>query len=115
MALSEFETRRMKKLVGNFIEAKRPAPHIRDKLDIGFRISDQSFEIYEIRPRWNDPTKTIEGPVAKATYVKSKKIWKLFWMRADLKWHSYEPFPDSTSLEKILEIVDEDDHGCFWG
>ena len=36
-------------------------------------------------------------------------------MRADLKWHTYKPFPDSRSLEKILEIVDEDDHGCFWG
>ena len=115
MAISEFEIKRMQKLVGNFIEAKRPAPHIRDKLDIGFKISDQSFEIYEIRPRWDDPTKTIDGPVAKATYVKSKKIWKLFWMRADLKWHSYKPFPSSSSLEKILEIVDQDPHGCFWG
>jgi hypothetical protein len=115
MAISEFETKRIEKKVGQFIERKRPPAHIRNELDISFRISDQSFEIYEIRPQWNDPSKKIEGPIAKATYVKSKKIWKLFWMRADLKWHSYQPFPVFSHIEKILEVIEQDSHGCFWG
>ena len=115
MAISEFETKRIEKKVGQFIERKRPPAHIRNELDISFRISDQSFEIYEIRPQWNDPSKKIEGPIAKATYVKSKKIWKLFWMRADLKWHSYQPFPVFSHIEKILEVIKLDSHGCFWG
>ena len=115
MAISEFEIKRIEKIVGQFVESKRPAAHIRNELDISFRISDQSFEIYEIRPQWNDPSKKIEGPIAKATYVKSKKMWKLFWMRADLKWHSYQPYPVSNSIEKILEVIEQDSHGCFWG
>lgn len=115
MAISEFEIKRIEKLVGQVIESRRPAPHIRNKLDISFRIIGQSFEIYEIRPQWNDSTKKIEAPVAKATYVKSRKIWKLYWMRADLKWHSYQPFPTSNSLEEILEEINQDPHGCFWG
>ena len=57
MAISEFEVKRIEKLVGQFVESKRPAKHIRDKLDISFRISGQSFEIFEIRPIWNDPAK----------------------------------------------------------
>ena len=73
------------------------------------------FFIFELPPQWNDPENIIEGSVAKATYVKSRKIWKLFWMRADLKWHSYKPFPTSTSIEKILEVIDKDTNGCFWG
>ena len=115
MTLSDFEIKRVEKLVGQFIERKRPAKHIRKELDFSFRISAQSFEIFEIRPQWNDPTKTTETPVARATYVKSKNIWKLYWMRADLKWHSYQPFPSSKSLEKILQVIEEDSHGCFWG
>ena len=115
MAISEFEIKRIEKLVGGFVEKMRPPPDIRNKLDIGFRISGQSFEIYEIRPQWNNPEKKIEGPIAKATYIKSKKIWQLFWMRADLKWHRYQPFPSSKSLEEILEVVSQDPHGCFWG
>jgi hypothetical protein len=78
MAISEFEIKKIEKLVGQFVERRRPASHIRNKLDFSFRISGQSFEIFEIRPEWNDPTKKTEGPIAKATYVKSKKKWKLY-------------------------------------
>jgi len=115
MTISEFEIKRVEKLVGQYVESKRPPAHIRNELDISFRISNQSFEIFEIRPKWDDPSKKIEGSTAKATYIKSKNIWKLYWMRADLKWHSYQPFPTSKSLEKILKVIEEDSHGCFWG
>ena len=116
MAISEFEIKRIKKLVGQFVESKRPAKHIRSKLDISFRISGQSFVIFEIRPKWNDSTKKIEGSIAKVTYIKSKNEWKLYWMRADLKkWHGYRPFPVSKSLEKILEVIGQDPDNCFWG
>ncbi len=115
MAISEFEIKRIAKLVGNFIEQRRPSPEIRQQLDLGFRISNQSFEIFEIRPRFDNPKEKITTPVAKATYVKSKKLWKLYWMRADLKWHSYQPFPTSTSLERIIKAINEDEYCCFWG
>ena len=115
MAISEFEIKRIEKIVGEFIEKKRPEPHIRDKLDIAFRINGQSFEVYEIRPQWDNPAIKIEGPIAKATYVKSKKIWKLYWMRGNLKWYSYEPLAQSKSLEKILDEIDTDPYCCFWG
>lgn len=115
MAISEFEIKRIEKLVGQFVEKRRPSPQIRSQVDIGFRIIGQSFELYEIRAQWDNPSKKIEGPLAKATYVKSNKIWKLFWMRSDMKWHGYKPFPSSASLEKILEAIDQDELGCFWG
>jgi hypothetical protein len=115
MAISEFEIKRVEKLVGQYVEGIRPPKHIRNEVDISFRISGQSFVIFEIRPQWDDPTKKTESPAVKATYVKSKKEWKLYWMRADLKWHSYKPFPASKSLEKILEVIEQDSHNCFWG
>jgi len=115
MTISEFEIRRIEKLVGQYVESRRPAAHMRSQLDISFRITGQSVEIVEIRPQWNDPTRKIEGSIAKATYVKSQKIWKLYWMRADGKWHAYQLFPSSASLEKILEAIEQDPHGCFWG
>lgn len=36
-------------------------------------------------------------------------------MRQDLKWHSYDPEPEVTSLEEFLQIVEEDAHACFHG
>jgi len=115
MAISEFETKKIKKLVGQFVEKRRPRSELRPKLDLGFRITGQSFEIYEIRPRWNNSAEKMESPVAKGTYVKNRNEWKLFWRRADLKWHGYQPFPASKFLEKILEEIDRDPYGCFWG
>lgn len=116
MAFSEFETERLQRVVGTFVEKRRPAPHIRPQLDIGFRISGQSVEIFEIRPRWRGaPGEMLEHPVAKATYVKTSKLWRIFWMRADLKWHGYPPAPYAGQIERFLELVDEDKYACFWG
>ncbi|WP_442875404.1 DUF3024 domain-containing protein [Desulfobacula sp.] len=32
-----------------------------------------------------------------------------------MKWHGYEPFRESDSLEEVLEIINQDKYGCFWG
>ena len=54
--LTEFDTKRCEKLVSKFIERRRPPAHIRAKLDLSFRISGQSVEIFEVRPNWRDET-----------------------------------------------------------
>jgi hypothetical protein len=115
MTLSEFEIKRCEKLVAEFILKRRPPPHIRAKLDLAFRISGQSIEIFEVRPDWRDKAKTIEQSVAKATYNRSRLHWKVFWQRADMKWHSYQPNPAVGSVEEFLNIVQNDEYGCFFG
>ncbi len=115
MAISEFEVKRCKKAMDKFMAKRRPPAHIRDKFDLGYRIEDQSVEIFEIRPRWDKPSEKMESPVAKATYIKTRKLWKVYWQRADLKWHAYTPSPTVGELEEFLEIVDEDQYGCFFG
>ena len=101
--------------MGAFLEKRRPPAHIRPQLDIGVRVSGQSVEIFEVRPRWDRPQEKFETPVAKATYVKSQGIWRVFWMRRDLKWHRYDPAPEVSSVEEFAEIVHEDKHACFFG
>jgi hypothetical protein len=115
MTLSEFERRRCEKLVAEFVQQRRPPAHLRAKLDFGFRISGQSIEIFTIRPRWDDNRETIEQAIAKATYNRSKKYWKVFWQRADMKWHGYQPHLKAASVEEFLVVVGEDLHGCFFG
>ena len=115
MALSEFEEKRIQKIMDVFIERHRPSIEIRDQLDHAYTFKGQSIEIYELRPYWNDPSDQIESPIAKITYVKSKKNWKLFWQRADQKWHGYEPHPVFKTLEECLDVIDKDEYCCFWG
>lgn len=115
MAISEFEIKKCEKEIEAFMKARRPPAHIRSELDLGYRISGQSVEIFEIRPKWRNPSEKMEHAVAKATYVKTQKCWKIFWQRADLKWHGYNPAPEVKSVKEFLNIVSEDKHACFFG
>ena len=107
------------------IEEMRPADlAIRKKLDIGYIIEKQNLFICEIRPAWKDLLKGDLGddynnyrklPFAKAIYVKSKNIWKIYWHRASGKWDLYKPRPQVKKLSDFFDIVEDDDYGCFKG
>lgn len=57
----------------------------------------------------------IEEPAAKATYVRKTDRWKIYWHRADMKWHAYPPHSEAVFFDEFVVIVDEDEHCCFWG
>ena len=115
MALTEFERKRFERIVGAFIEKHRPPSHVRPKLDLGFRVAGQSVELFEVRPRYDKPSEKLEHAFAKATYVKTQDAWRVFWQRADMKWHRYDPAPEVPSLEDFLALVQEDQRACFFG
>lgn len=115
MALSEFEIKKIENVMEGYVNKHRPPAHIRHELDLSYRINGQSIEIFNIRPLWNDKSKTIEEPIAKTTYVKTQRIWKIYWQRADLKWHGYEPHPEAETLEEFLSVVEKDEYCCFHG
>lgn len=116
MALNELESARVRKAVGGLIDRRRPPPHLRPKLDLAYRLSGQSVEIFEVRPALGGAAgERIEIPVAKATYVRTVRRWRVFWMRHDMKWHSYRPTPDVATIEEFVELVNEDRNSCFFG
>ena len=115
MAFTQIELKRCEKALDAFLEKRRPPPHIRVQVDIGYKINGRSVELFEIRPDWQDNSKTTHGPIAKATYVRTQSLWKVYWMRQDLKWHNYEPFPNTKLFEAFLAVVDRDEYGCFFG
>jgi hypothetical protein len=115
MAFDEFTLHRIQKVVGTFVEKRRPPSYMRKELDLGFSVKDQSVEIFEIRPLWQHPEEIMECPVAKATYVKTQELWKIYWMRQDLKWHIYPLLPQVDTIEEFLEEVELDPSACFWG
>lgn len=103
-------------ILQEYIKRIRPPKEIRPKLDLSYTIEGQSVYINEVRPRNYDPPSDYRAiPNVKFTYVKSKKVWKIFWMRQDLKWHSYTPAKVVDTIEEALEIYDEDKFYCFKG
>lgn len=115
MAISEIEKVRCKKAMAEFLTAHRPPPEIRDQVDISYKMENQSVEIFEIRPYWEDPSIKTETPVAKTTYVKKSNRWKVYWFKSDMKWHGYPPCPEVKLFEEFLDLVAKDKHACFFG
>lgn len=116
MAFTEIEIAEHTALIErHFWSKRRPPLRIRDKLREGQRLAGQSIELFFIRPLHFDPTRHTEESIAKLTFVRSGGTWRIFWKRADLKWHRYAPHPEAGSLVEALAIVDQDANGCFFG
>lgn len=115
MAIEILQTLDMIEAMENFVERRRPPENIRYQLDLNYKIEDQSVIVFEIRPGYQKEGEKMECNIAKATFVKSKNIWRIFWQRSDLKWHGYSPQLTVRTLKDFIKIIDEDKHHCFWG
>ena len=115
MAFSEIETKRIEKAMEAFLAKRRPPAELRGQVDLAYRISGQTVEIFEIRPRWDEPSQKLESAVAKATYARTTDRWKIYWQRFNEKWVPYPPSPEVRSLEAALDVIDQDVQGCFFG
>ena len=103
------------KTVEAYITKRRPPAHMRNEIDLGFKYSKNTFELYETRPSWTNPNEQMKSSYAKIKYVKTQEEWKLYWMRASGKWESYEPLPKSSNIQAILDCIEADQYGCFYG
>jgi hypothetical protein len=101
--------------IKQFLKEIRPPIEIRSKLDIGYSFIENSLEIFEIRPRWDDPSIIMNSSVAKTKFIKSKNIWKIYWKRANGKWVIYDPKPEVKTLSEFFKILKKDEYCVFWG
>lgn len=106
----------IEKQIEQFIETIRPEEEaIRKQLDIGFNYKNYTLEIFEVRPAWNNENEITHTPIAKTRYVKTQKVWKIYWIRASGQWEAYPPQKQVKTIQEFFEILKEDKHACFWG
>ena len=114
MAFSEFELKYIESTIGSLCKRRSPV-HLRDKLRTVYVVKGHDVAIYEERPYWKNPKEWTSHGIAKFKYIKNQNIWKLYWMRQDLKWHLYEPFSESGTIDRLVVEVDKDPYGAFFG
>ena len=115
MAFSEFETAANQKALSWFMDEVRPPVHIRPELDIGYTVIGQTVDIFEIRPDWQDKSTIRHHPVSRIKFVRTEGRWRLYWMRGNLKWNTYDPDLEHRTLQSALGVVKADALGCFFG
>ena len=115
MPINALNTIDVIEVMENFIEKRRPPVELRPKVDLAYRIENQSIYIFEIRPRWDNPREFFSRDIAKATYTKTSNLWKIYWQLSSSKWISYKPAPWVKTFKEFTDIVSQDRNGCFWG
>ena len=114
MAISEFEAFRIDKIASEFCK-DRNKHFPPDQLYLDFKLDGQTLYLFEVRPKWNDPSIKTEMMLAKFRYITKDRLWKLYWQRQDMKWEQYKPGGTHRSLQPLLELVWDDTSTCFWG
>ena len=114
MAFGELELKRIEQTVGEFCRKRSPA-HLRDKLRLEYSVKGHEVIIFERRPKWDNPKEWTELPVAKLKFIRSANKWRLYWQRADLKWHEYPGQSSSDRINDLVREVDADPLACFFG
>jgi hypothetical protein len=116
MAFTDDEiAQHLKLLEDAFWSRRRPPLQLRDKVREGQRFTDRSIELFIVRPAFKRLGEHVEESIAKIRHMPRLGVWRLFWKRADDRWHRYEPTPETDSLADALRVIDEDSHCCFFG
>jgi hypothetical protein len=114
MPLTELQEAQAQKLLEPYC-AKRVPPAERSKVRVAYRVDGNAIVLFEERPTFHPPHDRQETPIAKFTYVGTQRKWRLYCQHSDLRWHSYEALPAASSLAELLDEVDDDPTGIFWG
>ena len=115
MAFSELELKPIDAAVGDLCRCSSPAEYA-DELRFVCNIDAHVVSIMEERPPWDgSPGKWTSRGVARFRYFRSRGEWQLYWMRADLKWHLYEPAAPTKNLSRLVKLVEDDKYCAFFG
>ena len=115
MAFSELELKMIDSTVGELCRRRSPA-QFADQLRFVYDIDGHAVSIWEERPPWDGrPGDWTRMGIARFRFFRSRGEWQLYWMRADLKWHVFEPEPLRRRLATLVKVVEDNPYGAFFG
>jgi hypothetical protein len=114
MAFSQQQLKQIERHVGGLCERRAPA-HVRDQFQLRYDINGHNIIIRESRPGWLGSSERIESDVAKLRYIAATNEWRLYWQRASGKWWLYESQSRSRTLPAMVNEIEADSYGCFFG
>jgi len=94
----------------------RVSPHVRNKLRLAHKFRGNSVTIYEERAPWREDMKEWTSlSVAQIRYNGKTGKWSLYCADRNSKWHEYYGLEPTQDLDIILNEIDKDPTGIFWG
>jgi len=102
--------------IRNYCE-QRVAPDASDQVRLEAGLSRGAVTIVERRPPWREDAgpEWASNPIARLRYTTKSEAWTLYWCDSNARWHRYESLKPSADVRALLDEVDRDPTGIFWG
>jgi hypothetical protein len=114
VAFDELDLKRIDRTVGELCRKCSPPEHA-DELRTVYEVEGHSVTMYEERPPWDGVGEWTRGGIARFRFNRSRRQWRLYWMRQDLRWHLYDPDETPADLASLVAMVEADKYGAFFG
>ena len=114
MAFSDDELSHISALLDPWMERRVPIM-VRDQLVLQYRVKRHDILLFEKRPHWRRAGEWTESPVAKFRFNRRRGLWTLLWCDRNLECHIYDLLDSVADLRGLVDEVDRDPSGIFWG
>lgn len=98
----------------SYIEQKIP-PHVRDKVRLSYRFRGNTITLFEHRPAYSAPGEWTDVVIAQFRYDQRGNNWTLYCADRNSRWHRYYDLEPTEEFDLLLQEVNEDPTGIFWG
>ena len=88
---------------------------IRDQLRLIYKFRGNTVTLFESRPAFAKPDLWVEIPVAQFRYDHDKNIWSLYCADRNSKWHPDTVIEPEKDFNRLLDEIDRDPTGTYWG
>ena len=112
MTIPETDLARVRRWCAHHVPA-----HLRHELRVELEVRGHLLTVVERRPPWRPDRgpQWSRSPVARLRYTAHSGLWTLYWRDRNEHFHRYPPCPASRTVETLLDEVDRDQTGIFWG
>jgi hypothetical protein len=102
--------------IRHYCEQRIP-PHALHQVRVEAEVSRGAVTIVERRAPWRadyGPDWTTSG-VARLRYTAKRGEWAIYWRDRNARWHIYDLVDPSADITVLLDEIDRDPTGIFWG
>ncbi len=100
--------------IERYCDARVPAP-LRDEARIEATRRGNSVTIFDFRATWQPGSEEwSRAAVAQLRYSDDDERWSLYYADSNSRWHLYDLI-EPGSVAELLEEIDDDPTGIFWG
>jgi hypothetical protein len=94
---------------------QRIPPHVRDKVRLSYQFRGNTVTLSENRPVFQRQDEWTVLGIAQFRYDPGGNRWTLYWADRNFRWHKYEDLEPNEDFDRLLQEIDEDPTGIFWG